>query len=578
MTAFSFWGLDDIDTIDMLIMDPALMMGGTVWEDIRDNATLYETSDSVTSNWVVSESEDGFMSGTWTWKLPSNSPKDLEVLGYATDGGFIPAFKSDSTEQSVSSTSGGSEIPWMFIIGIMLAIGVAMAGYERRVMDHDLKQIIIMTTTVVVVGIVLLSTFHNAAFSSEKQSAPDFEIETIDGNSISLRDLRGKVVVISFSGISCSFCEPQMEEMVKVRQEFIDDDDVFFLSINMMTGDNDEAWRDFRSEIGADWDFSMDTDGLVGKFKITSMPVIVMIDADGAMAYTHQKSMLESEKFESNIKDVKQGVDIGGLTFTGGSLMFAFFVGITAFFAPCAFPLLPGFMTYQLGRLKDGQISSEAIWDEDVEWFDQDNRGASPGVLKGLKVGVAAMAGITSMMITFALLGWLLEDFIQANLKFYTPVLGVVIVILGAIFLLHIPLPTGNLKARITNSGFYHRVIGTKVDDWQGGEGSEGSLHLGVMAYGAGYASASMGCHGPIFIAVLLLGLAGGFLMTLQMILLYALGMGICMVIVCVLVGATQDAAIETLQEKLPIINKISGFFLIIAGIWIFWTGYQTFL
>lgn len=584
MTAFSFWGNDDIESINMLILDPTLMNGGPVWDDIKNNATVYETTDSITIDWDDSGSEDGIRSGIWSWNLPADSPNFLEVVGYATDGGLIPAFKSglieqpDSGEEPGDIASDGSsedsdDVPWMFIIGIMLVVGIAMGGYERKVMDHNFKQILLATITVVVVGIVVISTFHSAAFSSEKQSAPDFEIETIEGKKIGLDDLEDKVVVLSLTGITCSFCEPQMEEMVKVRQKFRDDEDVVFISVNIMTGDDDSAWREFRDELGADWDFAMDNDHMVGKFRITSMPVIIIIDKEGDIAYTHANSLLESDEFESKILDVDEGKDIAGLTFTGGSLMFAFFVGITAFFAPCAFPLLPGFMTYQLSRLKKEQIESDGYYDEDGDWYEPDEVSENPGILKGLKIGIAAMIGITSVMIAFALVGWLLEDTIQANLKYYTPALGIVIVALGAIFLLHIPLPTGNLKARIVNSAFYDRMIGAKVDDWQGAGGSEGSLHLGVMAYGAGYASASMGCHGPIFIAVLLLGLAGGFMMTVEMILLYALGMGICMIIVCVLVAAAENTAIDTLQDKLPLINKISGLFLIIAGIWIFWTG-----
>jgi len=316
----------------------------------------------------------------------------------------------------------------------------------------------------------------------------------------------------------------------------------------------------------------------VGKFKITSMPVIVMIDEDGDIAYTNQDSLLKADKFEDKIRDVEEGKATGGLTFTGGDLMFAFFVGITAFFAPCAFPLLPGFMTYQLGRAKGDEDGIHGYYDDEGYFYEAEDEDENPGVMTGLKMGIAAMIGITGVMVVFALLGWLLEDFIQANLKYYTPVLGVVIIILGAIFLLHIPLPTGNLRERLTSTRFYEQRIRPRIESWQGVDGSEGSLHLGVMAYGAGYASASMGCHGPIFIAVVLIGLGGGFLLTLEMILLYALGMGICMVIVCILVAAARDVIIERLQARLVLINKISGLFLIIAGLWILWTGYLAFI
>ena len=74
------------------------------------------------------------------------------------------------------------------------------------------------------------------------------------------------------------------------------------------------------------------------------------------------------------------------------------------------------------------------------------------------------------------------------------------------------------------------------------------------------------------------MGLAGGFLLTIEMLLLYALGMGICMVIVSVLVAGAEDTVVEKIQAKLPLIIQFSGLFLIIAGVWIFWYGYKAFM
>ncbi len=591
LEAFSYWGTEDIDSLGMLIIDPARMNGGPVWDDIVNNATIYDTSDHITVEWDDdSNTGDGHRNAYWTWDLPDDMPENAEVVGFASDGGLIPSFKSDLVAGSPgsdpdpapgeTSSSSDEEFPWTQIILIMAVLGLGIAAYQKKVMEHDFKKILAGAGAITIVGILLMAGFYNAAFSTDKQPAPDFSLQTLDDETVSLKELDDKVIVISFSGIYCSFCEPQMEEMVKVHEEFKDNEDVFFLSVNIMTGDDDSAWREFRDDLGANWSFAMDNDGMVGKFKISSMPVIIMIDKEGDIAYTNQDSLLKAGKFKDKINEVEEGKAAGGLTFTGGSLLFAFFVGVTAFFAPCAFPLLPGFMTYQLGKMegKGTENEFEEYYGDEENDYEERPTVRKPGVMKGLKMGIAAMLGITGVMIIFALLGWLLEDAIQQNLKYYTPVLGAVVAILGLIFLLHIPLPTGNLGERIRSSGFYSRNIGPRVEGLLGDDASSGSRHIGVMAYGAGYASASMGCHGPIFIAVLLIGLAGGFLLTLEMILLYALGMGICMVVVCILVGMAEDAAIDKLQARLPTINKVSGFFLILAGLWIFWTGYQAFL
>lgn len=579
MDAFSYWGEEDIDNIGMLIMDPAEMQGGPVWEDIVNNCTIYDISDSITIDWDDSQSGDGHKYGTWIWNPPDETTDQMEVVGFASDGGFSMSFRSTLVVQPVTTTglsggsSSGEDTPWMLIIGIMIVAGLGIASYQHYIMDHEIKRIIVVAGTIMITGIVLMSTFYNSAFSTGKQPAPDFKLQTLDDKTISLDDLDGKVIVLSLTGITCSFCEPQMREMVKVREKFVDNEGIFFLSINIMRGDDNSIWREFKNQIGADWDFAMDNDEMCGKFKLTSMPVIILIDEEGNIAYTHEGTLLKSSEFEDKINEVEEGLYAGGKTFTGGSLMFAFFVGVTAFFAPCAFPLLPGFMTFQLGKIKEAEDEFEEDYDDEDYYFEAE----APGLLKGLKLGIAALVGITGVMVTFALLGWVLEDSIQSIMKYYTPILGLIVAVLGIVFLMHIPLPTGNIRDKIVSSNFYNNYIKPKIDSWQGEDATEGSRHLGVMAYGAGYASASMGCHGPIFVAVLLIGLGGGFLLTLEMILLYALGMGICMVIVCILVAGTEDAVIEKIQEKLPLINKISGLFLIVAGIWIFWYGYQAF-
>ena len=588
--AFSYWGENDIDYVGILLMDPAMMNGGPVWDDIVNNATLWNLTDDLTVSWDDSKAGDGHRYGTWKWNMPDETPNVMEAVGFANDTGISVGFNGaliqqrggggnddDDDTNSVSVTN-DDDVPWMFIIGLMLVAGICIAGYQSKILEHDFKRIAVVAGTTIIVGIIVMSTFYSAAFSTDKQSAPDFTLKTIDDKEISLEDLEDKIVVLSFSGITCSFCEPQMEEMAKVRERLRGNDDVFFLSVNIMGGDDDADWLKFKNELNADWDFAMDNDGLVGKFKIYTMPVIVIIDKEGYVVYTHKDTLLKADELENEIQDVEDGIATGGLTFTGGSLMFAFFVGITAFFAPCAFPLLPGFMTYQLGRMKSSEGDIGGYYDDDGFFIEDDPEIQSPGIMKGLMLGLAAMIGITAVMVVFALFGWLFEDAIQSNMKVYTPVLGLVIVVLGIVFLLHIPLPTGNLRERITSSRLYERTFGSKIESWQMEDASNASLHFGIMAYGAGYASASMGCHGPIFIAVLLIGMAGGFLLTLEMILLYALGMGMCMVIVCILVAGAEDAVIDKLQSRLPMINKVSGLFLIVAGIWIFWTGYQAYL
>lgn len=55
-----------------------------------------------------------------------------------------------------------------------------------------------------------------------KTAAPHVVFNSINGQQISLRDLRGKVVIVNFWATSCSTCLKEMPDMVKTYQAFHD--------------------------------------------------------------------------------------------------------------------------------------------------------------------------------------------------------------------------------------------------------------------------------------------------------------------------------------------------------------------
>jgi peroxiredoxin len=59
-------------------------------------------------------------------------------------------------------------------------------------------------------------------------AAPDFTLKDLKGRKISLKDLRGKVVVLNFFSIWCSACERQASSFDKLDEEIKGKDIVFF--------------------------------------------------------------------------------------------------------------------------------------------------------------------------------------------------------------------------------------------------------------------------------------------------------------------------------------------------------------
>jgi peroxiredoxin len=69
-------------------------------------------------------------------------------------------------------------------------------------------------------------------------TAPDFMLRSMDGDSVRLSSLRGKVVVIDFWATWCGPCVAELPYLQKLHDRYRDDPDVRFLCIST---DNDSG-------------------------------------------------------------------------------------------------------------------------------------------------------------------------------------------------------------------------------------------------------------------------------------------------------------------------------------------------
>src|SRR5699024_11976097 len=61
--------------------------------------------------------------------------------------------------------------------------------------------------------------------------APDFELETLSGETVTLADYRGQKVMLNFWATWCPPCRAEMPDMQKVQDER---DDVVILAVNQV--------------------------------------------------------------------------------------------------------------------------------------------------------------------------------------------------------------------------------------------------------------------------------------------------------------------------------------------------------
>ena len=116
----------------------------------------------------------------------------------------------------------------------------------------------------------------------EGNAAPDFRLETMDGDSIALADLAGRAVVLNFWASWCIPCR-QEHDVLKRTEATYDSDDAVVLGV--VYQDTEENARRFLAALGGDWTHLLDpTQRTAIDFGVYGVPETFFISADGQIA------------------------------------------------------------------------------------------------------------------------------------------------------------------------------------------------------------------------------------------------------------------------------------------------------
>ncbi len=116
--------------------------------------------------------------------------------------------------------------------------------------------------------------------------APEFSIQSIDGEPINLDQFRGRVVVLDLMATWCQPCVLQMEELNQLRAAY-PESRVVILSIGVDQSEDDQQLRTFRDQNHAQWRFARDTDDVGDKYDAGQIPTMAIVDQEGNLAWRH---------------------------------------------------------------------------------------------------------------------------------------------------------------------------------------------------------------------------------------------------------------------------------------------------
>jgi len=217
------------------------------------------------------------------------------------------------------------------------------------------------------------------------------------------------------------------------------------------------------------------------------------------------------------------------ITFESLRLGFAFSLGTATFFAPCAFPLLPGYVAFYLGKTDEDSVEGPLL-----------------GRL-GRAVGVGLLTSLGFFLVYAALAGVVLAIGTQAlaNISLLELVVGLLLIGLGVVMAsgrvdastVHVPLPERRQSA------------------------------VGYVSFGVVYAAAAAGCTAPIFIAIASLAVGSGPVATVVTLGAYAAGMSALMIGVTVLSALGRETLVRKLTPRTGLITRLAGVVMVVAGL-----------
>lgn len=448
----------------------------------------------------------------------------------------------------------------------------------------------------VTAGIVtlLITGTLGLALLGGSEKAPEFTVTTtgyVDGKEetsreISLSDYRGKVIILDLMAEWCGPCGELATDTLKplYDEEYKDNNNVVIISVSV-AGDEIDILKDIQVDEGYNWIHATDgsyndegewvagVDDVLIKYSAQMIPKVLVIDQQGRVTFSHL-SLLEKNDLKLEVDKALAGQ--GDLVKIKESSVFlmAIGAGVLAFFSPCSFPLLPGYVSFYLTNKKTGSGSLT----------EQTARDALPA-------GLAAAAGIMSVFLLLAILvvpfAHLLADFVP----FLELVVGVSVFALGLSMLLDYSLEpvlqpmrkiSGSITAKVARitqgypTAVAERGIGKVTgSDFSFAQSQDGEL-IGQYWYGVGYGSASAGCTAPVFIALILASMKYTFLGALLVFGLYSFSAAALMVVVTLLVASSEDTIVNRLRASTHQIHKVGGSVMVIVGLYLIWYYVKT--
>jgi peroxiredoxin len=167
-------------------------------------------------------------------------------------------------------------LSWIILIVGVAVIGFALISFSREPLNGDGELLTVA--------------------AAPGHLAPDFTLVTTEGETVSLSDYRGQVVVLNFWATWCGPCRFEMPDLQRMSEELAGE--AVVLGVNQ--GQDSAEITRFADTIGITYPLLLDENQITNNlYRVVALPTTYFIDADGViqeqLAGTATQAVLQSK-------------------------------------------------------------------------------------------------------------------------------------------------------------------------------------------------------------------------------------------------------------------------------------------
>ena len=154
---------------------------------------------------------------------------------------------------------------WIMLIGLVIILGSVWIAFSRTLIGSA------------VAGSESVSLEPAAVVG---HPAPDFELQTLEGETVRLSDFKGKPVLVNFWATWCGPCRAEFPDFQKAAVD--NADTLVIIGVNNTTTDQKDQIPAFLAEFSVTFPVVLDETGETAKaYGILGLPTSIFIDRNG---------------------------------------------------------------------------------------------------------------------------------------------------------------------------------------------------------------------------------------------------------------------------------------------------------